>query len=145
MCTVVECHFRKQIYANIFTISFFFLTWTRNEVLESDLIECFLLLSLFTFFFLSRPTFNRLLLPVSFKMRFYDLFAMCNACQRNRSNHTMCFTWMDCASFTMFFFFSLSFWAFNEICFFLSFFSSLCEDLKSCWGSIYFARITEHR
>lgn len=65
-----------------FTIVFFLLPFHfhfTNEALESDLIECFLLLSLFTvcvcvLFCRRRPTFfKRLLLRVSFEMGFYDV------------------------------------------------------------------------
>lgn len=59
-----------------FTIRFFFVcvcVSLGNEALESDLIECFLLLSLSTF--APDQVSNRLLLPVSFNcLPFYDPF-----------------------------------------------------------------------
>lgn len=73
LCLVFECHFTKQIYANM--LSSRFSSRSRTEPLKSGLIECFffIIITLCVPFF-SPPTFNRLLLVVSSKMGFYDSF-----------------------------------------------------------------------
>lgn len=104
-CAILECHFEQQIYANILRSSSPFFrrqilsSIPERKALESDLIECFLLLlslSTLSLFFYCCTLPDRISIDFCRCCLFQNgIFTMCLnvncACQQNRPDRMMCF------------------------------------------------------